>query len=317
MLLFNPPLMPAIPIEPTQDDGLRALALLYDLLSEFEFIDDVSQAVALSAMITPVVRAAFPLTPMHAADAPMPGAGKSYLFDLVSAIAIGEIMPTMTKGEDEKELEKRLGSLLLAGQPLISIDNVNGDLGGDCLCSVLSQINPKIRILGTSGMPKVNMKGITMFANGNNIRIVGDLSRRVIKSGINAKLEKPERRKFVGNPVRDVLNDCGKYVAAVLTICRAYIVAGQPNLAPSLAGYEGWSDLVRSALMWLGEADPVNSIEVSRADGPIKVVLAQLLMAWADAIGYMPIKLSEVITKANDAIKTEGSGCCLSCERLC
>ena len=56
-----------------------------------------------------------------------------------------------------------------------------------------------------------------------------------------------------------VMADRGKYIAACLTICRAYIAAGRPDKLPKLASFGGWSDTVRSALVWLGEADPVKS----------------------------------------------------------
>ncbi len=49
---------------------------------------------------------------------------------------------------------------------------------------------------------------------------------------------------------------------------RAYFAAGRPNGAPRLASFEGWSDTVRSALIWLGKADPVASMELARAEDP-------------------------------------------------
>ena len=43
---------------PTRDLALRALAVLEELLVEFPFVDPVSKAVALSGLLTPVVRGA-------------------------------------------------------------------------------------------------------------------------------------------------------------------------------------------------------------------------------------------------------------------
>ena len=79
--------MPKMPAAPTQNDALTALALLADLLTEFPLIDDVARSVALSALITPVVRGAFSVTPMHVARAPVASSGKSFLFDVVASIA--------------------------------------------------------------------------------------------------------------------------------------------------------------------------------------------------------------------------------------
>jgi putative DNA primase/helicase len=94
--------------------------------------------------------------------------------------------------------------------------------------------------------------------------------------------------------------DRGKYIAAALTICRAYFVAGRPDRAPRLASFEGWSDTVRSALMWLGKDDPVKSMEDARAEDPERIELSDMLEAWAAVIGTGPetrMKLAAVLTK--------------------
>jgi putative DNA primase/helicase len=85
--------MPAIPDQPTRENALAALKLLEGLLVGFPFVDDVAKSVALSAVISAVARGAFPVLPMHASRAPTAGSGKSFLFDTVAAIAIGQLMP--------------------------------------------------------------------------------------------------------------------------------------------------------------------------------------------------------------------------------
>ena len=82
---------------------MAALALLEDLLVEFPFADpDVDKAVALSGLITPVIRAAIDACPMHAIKAPEYGSGKSYLINLVSAIATGAPCPVTTAGQENR-----------------------------------------------------------------------------------------------------------------------------------------------------------------------------------------------------------------------
>jgi putative DNA primase/helicase len=150
LLLVNPPPMSSIPEKPTRDDAVAALALLDGLLVEFPLIDGVAKSVALSILITPVVRGAFSVAPMHVTDAPEAGAGKSYLLDIAAAIATGQPMPVIAAGRSEEETEKRLGSALLASQPLVTIDNVNGELRGDALCQIIERPRPQVRILGRS-----------------------------------------------------------------------------------------------------------------------------------------------------------------------
>jgi phage gp37-like protein len=235
LLLVEPSPMPAIPDAPTREDALVALDRLEGLLAEFPLVDDVARAVALSALITPVVRGAFPVAPMHALLAPVAGSGKSYLLDTVSAIAIGQVMPVMAAGRDEEETEKRLGAALLTGQPLISIDNVNGELRGDALCQMIERPVVEVRILGRSERVRIEARGTSIFSTGNNMVLVGDLCRRTLTATLDPQLERPELREFTGNPVADVLADRGAYVAAALTVCRAYMAAGRPNRAKRLA----------------------------------------------------------------------------------
>jgi putative DNA primase/helicase len=97
-----------------------------------------------------------------------------------------------------------------------------------------------------------------------------------------------------------VLSDRGKYIAAALTICRAYIVAGRPGKADRLASFEGWSDTVRSTLIWLGKEDPVLSMESAKEEDPERLELSDMMEAWAEAIGIgsgSRVKLSAVLDK--------------------
>ena len=295
-ILMDPPPMPPIPRNPSRDDALAALALLNGLLSEFPFADEASRSVALSALITPVVRGAFPVTPMHVVSAPEAGSGKSYLLDVAAAVALGQPCPVMAAGRTEEETEKRLGAALLAGQPLISIDNLNGDLGGDALCQIVERPVVEIRVLGKSELVRIEARS-TLFATGNNIRLVGDLARRVLRCRLDPRTEEPEWLRFRRRPVAAVLADRGRYVAAALTIARGYLAAGRPHRAPPPASFESWSDLVRSALLWLGQADPVDTMRGARADDPSRETMVALFRAWRNVIGTEERKTSSEIIK--------------------
>lgn len=283
-LLLDPPELGAALEHCTRGDALAAVALLEDLLVDFPFVDAASKSVALSALITPVVRGAFTVAPMHAARAPTPGSGKSYLFDVASAIATGQRCPVMAAGRTEEETEKRLGASLLAGQPIISIDNVNGDLGGDALCQIIERPVVRIRVLGKSEQQQIEARS-TVFATGNNLRLVGDMTRRVILCTLDAGMEQPELRRFTTDPVMTVMKDRGRYIAAALTVVRAYFNAGRPDPAPPLGSFEEWSSTVRSALIWLGREDPVQTMETARGEDPELQALAAFVSAWAEEIG--------------------------------
>ena len=290
LLLIDPPPMPEISEKPTRDDALAALKLLKDLLCEFPFEKDMTTSkdvgVALGGVvgeISTVCRGAYPVVPVHIVDAPAAGTGKSYLLSTVSWIATGQAMPTLGSSKQE-ELDKRLDTAVLSGRSLICIDNVVGEIGGETICRLTEQERPLVRIFGVLKDTEIDARSISFFANGNNIIVVGDFCRRVVRCCLDAGIEHPETRQFTRNPKQEILADRGKYIAACLTICRAYAVAGRPNLLPQLASYGEWSDTVRSALVWLGEADPVKSQDKSHADDPEVMALLTVLNEWKGVI---------------------------------
>lgn len=284
LLLLDPPAIPVMKEAPTKADALQALGTLDALLDGFPFVDAASRSVALSGLITPVVRGAMPVAPLHANTAPVAGSGKSFIVDIASAILTGDRAPVIAAGRNEEETEKRLGSALLAGLPIVSIDNVNGQLGGDALCQMVERPVVSVRPLGVSKLVRIESRATT-FATGNNIQLVGDMTRRVVLCSLDPDVERPELRTFRFNPYEAVIANRGRYVAAALTIARAYIVAGYPLALPPLASFEAWSNIVRSALVWLGRVDPVDTMAAARADDPVLATLSAVLHAWHQAIG--------------------------------
>ena len=283
LVLFNPPPMPAIPDQPTKQDALDALALLRDLLTEVDFAEDdnVSLSGAVSMLMTPVLRGMMRVAPMHVVTKPVAGSGGSYMQDITAAIAIGERCPvlSLTLNNDE-ENEKRLSSAALTGQPIIAIDNFTGTLMGDFLCQLIERPMPQVRLLGKSELVTIT-NNHCVVANGNNVTIGADAVRRTVQISLDANVENPETRTFTRDPVAEVLADRGRYIAAILTIARAYRVAGSPGKLPPRLSFEDWSDNVRSALVWLGWPDPDESIKAVRAADPISAKLHAVIAAWA------------------------------------
>ena len=280
LVLMALPKMPAMPARPTRHDADLALEDLQSLLREFPFVDDASRAVALSMILTVVLRGALlPAVPMHAATAPAPGTGKSFLFDIVSAIGTGERCAVIASSPNVEETEKRLIGAALSGQQIIAIDNVSEMLAGDFLNQVTERPLLQIRPLGTSATIRIP-NTFTVFANGNNLSAPADLVRRTLICRLDANVENPEAREFDRNPVTDVLRDRGRYIAAALTIGRAYVLAGHPDQLPSLPSFERWSDLVRSALAWLGCGDACASMDMARAEDPIREEREAVFVSW-------------------------------------
>ncbi len=285
MFLALPPgfRMPAIPERPTKADAQAALAKLDALLGGFPFVTALDRSVALSALMTPILRPAMDAAPFHFIVAPAPGSGKSYLVDLASAIATGQVCPVSNVSTNPEELEKNLTGLLLAGFAVASLDNIEGEVGGSLLCQATERPMIRLRPLGTSQIATIENTA-TIFGTGNNAVVTGDMVRRALVCNLDAGVERPELRHFDFDPLKTILENRGAFIAAILTIARAWRVAGGPDQSP-LASYSDWRRLVRDPLIWLGQPDAAGSMEQNRAGDPELTELRSMLAAWAAVPG--------------------------------
>ena len=64
------------------------------------------------------------------------------------------------------------------------------------------------------------------------------------------------------------------------------------------ASFTAWFDLVRGALVWLGEADPVATLDVVRANDPVRMNTVEVLKQWNLVIGDRPVTGREIIARA-------------------
>jgi putative DNA primase/helicase len=278
-MLFSP-----VPESPSMEDARLALSLLKDLLSTLPFVTGADRSVALSGILTAINRRSLPTAPAHCFTAPVAGSGKSMTVDIASEIADGRRAAVMSLGKTDEEAEKRLGSALIAGDSIISIDNIDRPFGGELYCQALTQTILKIRILGLSKIVEVPSNA-ALFANGNNLTLVGDMTRRAIMCTMDPGVERPELRVFTDNPLNMVRADRNKYVIAALTILRAFHIAGRPQQKSPLGSFAEWS-WIRDALIWLGEADPCDTMEKVRQNDPKLGAVVAVISQWAEVIGY-------------------------------
>jgi putative DNA primase/helicase len=303
-LLFDPrgAVFPKIPDRPTRADAESAFALLNGLIGTFPFETKNDRAVALSAILTASVRRSLTTAPLHAFSAPTAGTGKSKLADVACVIATGFKASPIGQRTGEDELEKALGAKLITGAPFIAIDNCTQPLSGDLLNSMLTQEEVSPRILGQSKAPSVST-GAFITATGNGLVIKGDLIRRTLVCRIDAKVEQPENRAFKCDPVMEAMERRPAFVVAALTMLRSYHVAGRPGRPTQLGSFEAWSDLVRGALMWVGAADPVETMNKLRKSDPELEALRAVMGQWREAFGvFESATAAEAI---REAIATE------------
>ena len=270
-LCFNPGDFPPIPDAPTYDEALEAGHRLWGRSSPFRafpFTSNEAGAVLASMLLCGVIRGELATCPMHIVDAPTPGTGKDLMVECIGAIISGVPPQRITWSGDENEPEKRLSSLLLAGAQCIQIGNVTRPIGGPFICDVLTSTVQNVRILGESRTPRVSTRALIMVS-GNNVKVRGDMTRRVLFCRLDARMPQPETRRFDFDAMKESVERRSELVAAALTILRAYEAAGRPrdeSLAPPLGSFSDWDATIRGALLWLGLSDPVMTQAAGRED---------------------------------------------------
>lgn len=291
---FGDTVFPKIARAPSRGEAQAALQTLDSLLEEFPFVAGSDRSVGLSSLLTGVVRPSLRTAPLHAASATTAGSGKSFLFDLAAVLSTGREAAVIAAGQSEEELEKRLHTLFMSAEAFVALDNVERPLAGEFLCQVLTQSRVRPRILGKSELPECETTAL-VTVTGNNLRLAGDLTRRAILCRLDARCERPELREFRRNPLALLKAERPKFVAAALTVLLAYDSAGRPDRPRPLASFEDWSDLVRGALMWLGRADPVLSMEEVRARDPRRSELGAVMAQWRATLSVERVSTRRLI----------------------
>jgi len=257
--------------------------------------------VMLAAVLTALVRRTLRSAQVHGVSAPTPGTGKTLAIQVVSLIAMGREATAMSQGATPEEDEKRLFSALLQGDLMVTIDNVTRAIGGDALCSIMTERTWQNRILGESRNVSVPTNALFM-ATGNNLAFAGDMTRRAVMCRMDAGIENPEGRSFDVDLKTWVPAHRVELVAAGLTILRAFVCAGRPGLKrlTPFGSFEEWSDLIRGALVWLGEPDPCLTMKHIVADDPVKAQLLEFFKTVHDKMGDQPFTARSLIKAGLD-----------------
>lgn len=279
-----------VPDSPTREQGQTALAVFKDAINQFPFVPDregaefeapsASRSVALSAILTGLIRRTIRTAPMHGFTAPTMATGKTLLANCAGIVAVGRAPTAMSQGHDETEDEKRLLGVLLRNDPVLLIDNIKRPVEGDAICIILSEATWQSRLLGENQQMHVPTN-VLVLATGNNLTCRGDMETRAIMCSLDARVERPEERRFEGDLREWFIASRPKLVSAGLTALRSFAAAGYPQsdaLAP-FARFEDWDRRVRHALVWLGEPDPLATRKLVAGRDEVRIELGEIIGA--------------------------------------
>ena len=240
-----------VPLIPTDADVANAIAHLDEMVFDVCFADPaaVYRANYFALLLTPLVRLMIDDNlPLFAIDATKPRSGKGLLAAIVGILANGYPTPVTTGPEPNEsgEWRKKITTFLLAGETIVSIDNVVFNLNSAELCALVTTRNYVDRILGSNTFMAADPLNSLWIFTGNALQPVGDLVRRCFWIRLDPRRSDPEKR--TGFKHQELLSwvsaNRATLLRAILIVVRAWVVAGQPE-PKGIAAFGGFNRWVR------------------------------------------------------------------------
>lgn len=291
--------MPSVALEPTQEDAIASRDYLLDIVCDFMFVDDADRENWLASMLTPFAShmGAMPM-PGALTTAPSPAQGKSKLLETVQITYTGDKSPSNAP-TDSEAFGKKMFAQAISGRPTWFLDNVTGVFGHQSLALAMTGGKIEDRILGQSKNIEAEWTAFVMIS-GNNCQIDGDLAARLMPIRLDTKTSRSqERTGFKRDDLEGwVREHRGEIIHHVLTILRAWYVAGRP--APSrrlpLGRFRGWHRIVGGAMEFIGCTNLLGNYYEAMKDSLSTgdAMTANFLMKLADITKGKPVMASRV-----------------------
>jgi hypothetical protein len=183
---------------------------------------------------------------------------------------------------------------------LIVFDNVDYPIWSPSLCRALTSRLWEDRILGQSKTVRMPQKAI-FVADGNNLRLRGDLPRRCFPINLDPMIARPwERGGFRHKDLRKWVSDCrGDLLAAILTLAKAWYLAGRPapeKPMPRLGSFEEWAETVGGILAFGGIPGFLENLEKFHLEADVDAPEWEtFLKVWGEVFGEEAQTCQEVI----------------------
>ncbi len=271
-LYFAPPegfKLPNIPEKPTDEDVKVSVEKLQEIFIDFPFVVTKGKdskgkeidipasqtntiATLIALVIRPMIKGKIPLALI---DKPQAGTGASLIAECITLIATGRSVGVKPAPENDAEWRKMITATLTQGRMVCIVDNVESKLHAPSLAAILTSEKWEDRILGRSEMISLPHR-LVWIATGNNVQLGGDLPRRCYWIRMDAASARPWQREVTfkhPDLLKWVEGERGRIIAAILTITRAWILAGRPGPAgdlPKMGSFEEWRNTIGGILQF-------------------------------------------------------------------
>ncbi|MCK5695576.1 MAG: hypothetical protein KAH62_03050, partial [Desulfobacula sp.] len=276
----------------------ESVDLLIDKLTDFPFVDNSSLCNAIGLMITPIVRPSIDgIVPLALVESTQKGTGKGLLTSMIHLIATGKMPQTLTMPGSEGEIRRQITSAYTTGKQIRVYDNVDRIINSPAFASALTTSEWADRTLGKSQI-RSYPNNITWIINGNNIRLGGDISRRCYVIQLDPKNSRPWQRTDFKYPnlLSHVKKNRSSLLSAILTLVRAWFVAGQPvAVTPTMGSFEEWTRVVGGILHQAGLTDFLDNLEILYQDADDESnQYEQFLQVWHEHFGNREVTAKEI-----------------------
>lgn len=253
-----------VPAVPGVGEVAAARELLLSMLADFPWNTEHDRANYLGLLLTPLLRNVTPPPyKLGLVNAHQRGSGKSLLAWILRSLHGGVLRGDVPR--DGEEYRKQITAVLTSTTaPVVQFDNVR-HLEATQLDALLTSDTWSDRRLGAS--EDLLMRNDRLWiATGNNISLGGDLVRRALWVSIDPQVANPEERTDFQIPDLKawVRGRRGELLGALLTLVRAWVVAGKPGVAETSDDYGAWMAALRGILEVGGVAGVVGHRDTQR-----------------------------------------------------
>jgi hypothetical protein len=298
-----------IPDAPTRDDALRSLQYLRkEVLRDFAYENrEKGLAAHLALILTAVTRLDYATAPIFLVTARKAGTGKGLAINVAGVIAQGfappaNSLPLERRTINEDELRKTLLGMVQGGRTLVHFDDTTVDINSPSLNSLATTGRLSGRILNSTNDPTFDARLLVCFS-GNNITATGDTVRRVVLLDMQSDEERPEQRSGFRHPdlLKWILDNRPAVAAAIITILRAYRLAGRPQSGARVLGSFGrWSEEIGGCVAWLTGVDPTSTQDDLRSGDTETARLRAVLRCWREVLGGASVTCRQVVGKSGE-----------------
>lgn len=237
-----------------------ALPVFFELLGGFNFTTPADAARAAASFLSPAMKLGRWIDddfPLDVAEADQSQAGKSYRHKLIAAI-YGETPFQITNSTGGVgSLDERVAGALIAGRPIISLENIRGRMDSQTLESAIRGVG-RVTARSFRACVEVDTSPFLWQLSTNGAELTRDLANRAVITRIR---KQPDGYQYPTYPEGPILSHVRanqpRFLAAVHAIVREWADRGQHRTGETRHDFRQWVQVMDWIVQNLLGLDPL------------------------------------------------------------